>query len=127
MTTSTRNSEAGIRGAPPAGSFPPTMRQLLTAPFSAGADYVVWQGRPCMIFADWDCAQDWSQYPVREVPLHLAMHGGVISEWKFCRLVQAMHAIPISPTQLELWPWGSNRPGGVFSFWRYVKHDNNHG
>ena len=46
--------------------IPPTNRELVAEKFSPEADCYVCGGRPYMVFAMWDYAEDWSQYPFRK-------------------------------------------------------------
>src|ERR1700733_1139497 len=78
----------------PPGFIPPTIRKLLARSFDDDVDFYVCEGKPFEVWADLDCAYDWSAYPVREVdPFHPVLNGMEITELQFRTLVKAMHCI----------------------------------
>jgi hypothetical protein len=95
MTTIIVDDEVQWTQLPPIPGFvPPTIRQLLAGPLDPRADCYVCEGKPMMLWAEMDYAEDWSTYPIREVhPFHPVLHGKQISEAEFRTLVKAMHCI----------------------------------
>ena len=72
----------------------PTIREQLAKPFEAEAEFIVHQGRPFVVWAEWDYAEDWSRYPVREVhPFEPYFKGQKVTETEWRALVKAMHAV----------------------------------
>jgi hypothetical protein len=70
----------------------PTIRERLERGFGPEAGFYVAEGNPIAIWPDWDYAEDWSAYPIREVhPFHPVLHGKKITEAEFRTLVKAMH------------------------------------
>jgi hypothetical protein len=73
---------------------PPTIRKLLSEEFSPEADFYVCDGRPYVVYPQWDYATDWSEYPIREVhPFHPVLNGKKITQAEFRTLVKAAHWI----------------------------------
>jgi hypothetical protein len=88
------DTEPGTNLPPPGGFKQPSIREQLDEPFHTGGEYFVFEGRPYLVFVNWDYAEDWSQYPVREAhPYAPQSQGTKISEAEFRSLVKAMHAI----------------------------------
>jgi hypothetical protein len=95
MPTIIAEPEPGTRLPPPPGFVPPTIRQLLQGGFAPEASFHVLEGRPCVVWGDWDHAEDWSRHPIREVhPFAPLLSGSEVTEAQFRTLVRAMHAIP---------------------------------
>jgi hypothetical protein len=70
----------------------PTIRESLERGFGLEAEFYVAEGSPIAVWPDWDYAENWSAYPIREVhPFHPVLHGKKITEAEFRTLVKAMH------------------------------------
>jgi hypothetical protein len=72
----------------------PSIREQLAKPFDADPEFIVYQGRPYVVWPMWDYAEDWSQHPIREThPLEPYLKGQAVTEAAWRSLVRAMHAI----------------------------------
>ncbi len=73
---------------------PPTIPALLAEAFSPEADFHVCNGQPYVVYPQWDYAEDWSQYPIREVhPFYPILNGTKITEAEFRTLVRTTHGL----------------------------------
>jgi hypothetical protein len=73
---------------------PPTIRESLERGFEPEARFYVAEGNPIAVWPDWDYAEDWSAYPIREVhPFYPILHGKKITEDEFRTLVKATHCV----------------------------------
>jgi hypothetical protein len=71
---------------------PPTISELLAEEFDQAADFYVCDGQMYLVFPDWDYAEEWSAYPIREVhPLYPVLNGKKITEAEFRTLVREIH------------------------------------
>jgi hypothetical protein len=88
MTTIMVDDEPETRAPPPPDFIPPSIRERLAEGFDTEAEFSVVEGQPYVLWANWDHAQDWRAYPIREVrPYHPAFHGKQISESEFRAIV----------------------------------------
>ncbi len=74
---------------PPDPNFVPTpIRRRVSEPIPAEAECYVLAGRPHLLFANWDYAEDWSGEYVREVhPFAVALGGKAIAEQEWRELI----------------------------------------
>ncbi len=100
-TVITDDDEVRWNWTPPIPGFvPKTIRQHLAEPFSDDPDFVVYEGRPVVVWGMQDYAEDWSAYPIREVHPYLPLvRGTPVTEAQFRQLVRALHAIKTTRRQ----------------------------
>jgi hypothetical protein len=74
---------------------PPAKRvvERLDEPIDEAARCCLQEGRPCMLFASWDYAEDWSGTFVRAMPHAVLRDAPVISREEFWALVRQLHGI----------------------------------
>jgi len=69
------------------------VRERLDEPLGEEGEFRVVDGRPCMLFASWDYAEDWSGEFVRTTD-PLVVGGGLrLSRSEFWALVRTVHGI----------------------------------
>lgn len=79
---------------PPPGFVPPTIAQTLERGFEDQTCFYICNGRPMAVWPQWDYAEDWSAYPIREVhPFHPIIHGEEITEQEFREAVKEIHGL----------------------------------
>jgi hypothetical protein len=70
----------------------PTIQALLAKAFDPEADFYICDGQPYLVYPQWDYAQAWSKYPMREVhPFYPVTKGTKITEAEIRTLVKATH------------------------------------
>jgi hypothetical protein len=72
----------------------PTIQAQLAEKFSPEADFYSREGQPYVVYPQWDYAEDWSAYPIREIhPLAVVLGGTKIAEAEFRTLVKTIHGV----------------------------------
>lgn len=85
----------GMRLPPPPDFIPPTIAESLARGFDNETDFYVIDEKPIALWPDWDYAEDWSEYPIREMhPFIPVIFGKEITETKFREFVKARHGLP---------------------------------
>jgi len=74
---------------------PPTkpVIERLDEPIYDSAECCVYQGGPCILFGDWDYAEDWSGEFVRVIAPEALAGAPKLSATEFWALVRKVHAI----------------------------------
>jgi hypothetical protein len=67
--------------------------QRLDEPIEAG-DCCIHEGHPCILFGDWDYAEDWSGEFVRVVPPDSLADAPRLTVRQFWALVRRVHSLP---------------------------------
>ena len=83
------SSQNGERLPAPAGFKPKPIRERLDEPIHQEGECCELDGRPCILFANWDYGEDWSGEFVREVHPFTLVSAPKISIEKFWALVRA--------------------------------------
>jgi len=84
----------GTRLPPPAAFIPTPIRDLIREPLDEEAQPRLFNGRPCLLYPDWDYGEDWSGKYVRDVhPFCLTCQPKLtLSEfWTLVELLQRGH------------------------------------
>jgi len=86
-------TQAGTMLPPPPGWKPTPIREQLGEPIDPEADFVLRDGKPCLLFGMWDYGEDWSGEFVREThPFSLSGEGCVkVTESEWRAVVRRMH------------------------------------
>ena len=82
-------TQTGTILPPPPGFRPTPFRDRLGEPIDPAGDCCVYEGRPCILFGDWDYAEDWSGEFVREIHPFLLIGPPTILREAFWDLVKA--------------------------------------
>jgi hypothetical protein len=77
------------------GCEPPTRRIVdrLDEPLQNPGECRLYRGRPCLLFEDWDYAEDWSGEYVRVIAPQPLTAAGKLSTAEFWALVRKLHAL----------------------------------
>jgi hypothetical protein len=67
--------------------------ERLDEPILETADCCIYQGDPCILFGDWDYAEDWSGEFVRVIPPEPLADAPRLSAPEFWALVRKVHAV----------------------------------
>src|ERR1700733_10895281 len=63
------------------GFVPKPVREAVAEAFDPEADFYVYEGRPFLVFGQWDHAEDWSVHPIRSAhPMAPVFNGTQITE-----------------------------------------------
>lgn len=73
---------------------PPSRRvvERLDEPIEAG-ECRLYEGAPCILFEDWDYAEDWSGEFVQTLPPEVLASAPILSVSEFWALVRRVHAV----------------------------------
>jgi hypothetical protein len=85
---------AGTRLPPPPDFVPPTIAESLARGFDEQTAFYVLNGKPIAVWPDWDYAEDWSKYPIREIhPFIPVIYGKEIMDAEFRTSVKERHGL----------------------------------
>ena len=83
-------TQAGVRLEPDPDFKRTPIRDKMGEPIDPAGDYCVRDGKPCILFGDWDYGEDWSGEYVREVHPFTLIGAPKISADAFWDLVRAV-------------------------------------
>ena len=84
------------QGEPIPGWEPKRVLEHLDEPIPPAGRPCLFEGRPCILYMDWDFAQDWSGEHVRELHPFTLLRAPELSVADFWSLVRKLHPQPVN-------------------------------